>query len=116
MNHFISLPTAEDMTELFRSERENILKTEFQGDDVLPICETFERQAFDTLLGKTGCESLRIYYGMSEDFKIHAIIVAVDENGADMLPGTSLTEEDDDIVENGNRCPDLCPPTSPLNS
>ncbi|MEI9912222.1 MAG: hypothetical protein WDO71_22770 [Bacteroidota bacterium] len=117
MSHFISLSTAEDMTELFRNQRENILKTAFQGNNLLPICETFDRDAFDILLAKTGCVSLRIYYGMSEDFKIHAIIVAADEEGADMLPtGNNLNEEDDDIFENGNRCPDLCPPTSPLNS
>lgn len=116
MSQFISLSTAEDMTTLFRNQRENILKTEYQGDNLLPICETFDREVFDTLLARTGCESLRIYYGMSEDFKIHAIIVSVDENGADILPPESLNNEDDYIGENGNRCPDLCPPSSRLNS
>jgi len=116
MNHFISVSTAAEMTSLLRSQRENILKTEFQNDDLIPICETFDKEAFETLLGKSGCESLRIYYGMTENFKIHAIIVAVDENDADILPEENALTEGDFVAENGTRCPDLCPPSSPLNS
>lgn len=111
MSHYISLSTAEDMTEKYRLNREDILKTQFQNQNILPLSETFDRSAFETLLDKTGCTGLRIYYGMDNDSKIHAIIVAVDENNEDIL-----TESSDDIVDNGNRCPDLCPPSSPLNS
>jgi hypothetical protein len=117
MNHFISLQTAIDMTSLYRSQRENILKTEFQNQKILPLSEQFERAPFDTLLEKENCEGLRIYYGMSEDLKIHAIIVATDENGQDILPEeNSLSNSGEDIFENSNRCPDICPDESPLNS
>ena len=119
MNHFISLQEGIDMTTLYRAEKENILKTQFQGQNILPLSEAFSRAPFDTLLAKSGCEGLRIYYGMSEDLKIHAIIVATDENGNDILPeeteSVNLGEEDD-IFERGNRCPDICPDDSPLNS
>jgi hypothetical protein len=118
MNQFISLSTAIEMTTLYRNQKEGILKPGYQGQNILPISESFDRNAFDSLLAQSGCEGLRIYYGMSEDFKIHAIIVGVNASGEDMLPDTkwaSDTEAGDEIIENGNRCPDLCPPASPLN-
>ncbi len=76
--------------------------------NILPIAETFDRIAFDTLLAKQDCVRIRLYYGMDETFKIHAIIVGVDATGADILAtqvsGAAL-EGDGDIVEDGQRCP-----------
>jgi hypothetical protein len=116
MNHFISLATAVDMTTRFRDHRENVLKTEYQGQNVLAFSETFDKAAFDVLLGKSEATALRIYYGMDEYLKIHAIIVAVDANNEDILPtAPAAATVDEDIIDNGNRCPDLCPPQSPLN-
>jgi hypothetical protein len=122
MSQFISLPIAIDMTSLYRSQRENILKTEYQNQNILPLSEAFDRTVFDAVLAESGCEGLRIYYGMSEDLKIHAIIVGTDVNGDDILPSSGAAAandpEDDDgyIIENGNRCPPICPGDSPLNS
>lgn len=117
MSHFISLEEAVDMTALYRQQREQIIKTQFQNNDLLPLSETFDRGTIDALLSKTGCAALRIYYGMSTDYKVHAVIVAVNENNEDILPAQTLsTTEDDYIIERGNRCPDICPEESPLNT
>lgn len=121
MNQFISLQTAITMTSLYRSQCNNILKPEFQNQSILPYSEAFDRDVFDIVLAKPGCSGLRIYYGMSEDLKIHTIIAGTDENGNDILPqnssaSSSSTTSDDDIIENGIRCPDICPSGSPLNS
>ena len=114
--HFISLNQAIDMTTLYRSDKEAILATAYQNQNILPDSETFNRNAFDTLLAKEGCAGLRIYYGMDENLKVHALIVAVYEDNEDILPAlASATVIDEDIVEEGQRCPDLCPPPSPLN-
>jgi hypothetical protein len=114
--HFISLTEAVDMTTLYRSDKETILATAYQNQDILPLSETFNRDAFDTLLAKEGCEGLRIYYGMDENLNVHAIIVAVNEENEDILPdSTQNTITENDIVEEGQRCPDLCPPPSALN-
>ena len=115
--HFISLGQAIDMTTQYRSDKETILATAYQNQDILPESETFNRNAFDTLLAKEGCEGIRIYYGMDENLKVHAIAVPVNENNEDILPDhDTLTESNEDIVEEGQRCPPICPPPSPLNA
>lgn len=120
MNHFITVAEAAAMTSRYRNQKENILKTEYRGQNILCYSETFHRAAFDALLGKPGCQNLRIYYGMADDLKIHAIIVGVDSQNADMLPATNalsaLTEDVDSVFDRGIRCPDLCPDPSPLNT
>jgi hypothetical protein len=117
MSHFISLEEAAAMTSRYRTNKSSVVKTVYESSNILAICETFDRIAFDTILSKSNCESVRIYYGMDEELKVHAIIVAVDGSGEDILPvGLLSTEGESGIIENGNRCPELCPPPSSLNS
>ncbi|MDF2382480.1 hypothetical protein JMG10_13440 [Nostoc ellipsosporum NOK] len=113
MSHFITLTEAEDMTSRYRDNRNSILAEDYQDQDILPVCETFDREAFDTILEQEGCQKIRIYYGMEEDLKLHAIIVGVNGDDEDMLPGVGVEAV---IVEKGMRCPPMCPPSSPLNS
>jgi hypothetical protein len=116
-SHFIPLDQAVAMTTTYRDNRENILSPVYQGKDILPLSETFNRAAFDTLLATPGCQGLRIYYGMDQNLQLHAIVVAVDANNRDLLPSLATTGSGDDvIVEEGQRCPPICPDPSPLNS
>ena len=119
MNQFISLAEAIQMTSNFRTNREEILKRNYQNKDILPLSETFDRRELDTVLSQQGCKGIRVYYGMDEQLKVHAIIVGVDENNRDMIPGsanvTGEEEEDDQIIERGIRCPPICPEESELN-
>jgi hypothetical protein len=110
MSHFITLKTAKEMTSIYRLQRETILDPIFQNRDILATCETFDRAAFDAVLGQQDCVQLRIYYGMDIDLQIHAIIVGVGRDGEDLLP------EDPDapntqIIDLGTRCPAVCPAT-----
>ena len=107
-NHEISLQAAIDMTTRYRQNRPSNF----------PICETFGADAITRLLATPGCQSLRIYYGMKENKEADAIIVAANAAGEDILPvavaeAKSLT--DPVILEDGFRCPEACPPHSPLN-
>lgn len=117
-NHLITLQTGIDMTTLYRQEKENILATAFQNLDILPLSETFERAAIDSILQQQGCAALRVYYGMDANFLVHAIVVGVNESNEDILPSTvsSLTDPPDIIAEQSIRCPEDCPPSSPLNN
>jgi hypothetical protein len=114
--HFISLNKAIEMTALYRADKETILATGFQAQDILPNSETFNRNAFDALLAADLCAGIRIYYGMDENSKVHAIAVAVNEDNEDILNiVTSPSVATESIIEEGQRCPDLCPPASSLN-
>jgi hypothetical protein len=107
-NHEISLENAIEMTTRYRADR----------PANFPICESFEKEAILGLLNTTGCEAFRIYYGMKENNEVDAILVAVDATGQDILPlAEAATGSVDDpvILEDGYRCPDDCPPPSPLN-
>lgn len=118
-NHSIPLTQAVGMTATFRANRNTILDSEYRNEDVLPLCETFTKSSIEGLLAQQGCEGFRIYYGMDENLKIHAILVGVNGNNADILPlQNSLTEEDPEgtILEDGQRCPPYCPAASPLNT
>ncbi len=115
-SHFISLPQAVKMTETFRKNKESILGTEYKNRDSVPLSETFNRQAIEKLLSTDNCAGIRIYYSMDDNLKIHAILVAVNDSNEDILPDERSLSGASDIViiEEGQRCPDLCPPPSPL--
>ena len=116
-NHFISLDEACVLNKKFRQKRETMLDAAYRNQEVLPKCETFDREAFDHLLDRPGCVAVRVYLGMDNSNKIRLVIVGVDEEGRDMLPEFDLDEVNDNkILEMGRRCPFDCPPTSPLNA
>ena len=88
-----------------------------------PICETFGADAIRRLLSTPGCVSLRIYYGMKAGNEVDAVLVAANDAGEDILPDlsssqniSSLETDDPVILEDSLRCPDHCPPASPLNT
>jgi hypothetical protein len=118
MNHFIPLEEAVNMTTRFRQHHDELLKEEYKGRNILCKSETFDKEAIAALLVNTDCTRIRIYYGMDEEMKVHAILVGVnasDEDILDPLPSI-LPSGEAVIVETGVRCPDYCPPDSPLNS
>ena len=107
-NHEISLQTAIELTKRYRNNRPSDL----------PVCETFEKEAILKLLDTAGCASLRIYLGRKENKEVVMVLAAADASGADILPsanGVSSSTGDGIILEDGYRCPTLCPPGSPLN-
>lgn len=140
MSHIIPLSTAKQMIEKYNLERNSILEPQYKGQDVLAICETFNRADIDAVLRQRDCVAIRIYYGMDASNKVHAIIVGVNSNDQDIVPSTgsvtstaaremggsgsegvnqSLEGEDPEpglILEMARRCPTDCPPSSSLKS
>ena len=112
VNHFIPLEEARAMTARYRNNKENILVPELRGQNILSICETFNRGEFDIVLAQQGCVGLRVYFGMTPELKVKVIVVGVDADNKDILPSSSATlvnGEGGQIVEYGRPCPDHCP-------
>ncbi len=118
-SNLIPVGDAAEMTSNFRSQKESMLTTGLRDAGTLPVCETFDRSAFDTILSDTNCTGVRIYLGMDSDSKVKLIVVGVNSSNEDIMiaytnPGSELAT--DYVVEDGTRCPDDCPPSSSLNS
>lgn len=122
MKHFISLEKAKTMTALYRKERGNVVTPEHAQKGTLSLSETFDAEPFRVILSKPDCTGLRIYYGMDDTHKIHAIIVGVNAKNEDILPVENTigvvgaVTVNDTIIEDSYFCPPVCPVTSPLNS
>ncbi|MGN6340472.1 MAG: hypothetical protein ACTHML_05895 [Ginsengibacter sp.] len=116
-DHHIPLQIAEQMTDRYRANYESILAPEYRGKNLLARNETFNRAAIEQLLSIKDCAGMRIYYGMDDSLQCHAILVGVNESNEDILPlsVTMQSTTDDFVFEEGQRCPDFCPPDSPLN-
>ena len=120
--HQIPFAKAIEMAQLYRDNRESILLPAYRGQDILALNETFEKEAVLQMLNQTGCIAMRIYYGMNDDLKVHAILVGVNASNEDMLPegilypvSNVIVENSGELLEESNRCPPNCPPSSPLN-
>ena len=114
MSNNISLNQAAAMTKLYREQRDNILKDEYQGQNLLLTCETFDRSAFAALIDDPQCVKIRVYFGMTENLQVRAIAVAVNDNDEDILP-SDWVDPTEKIAEDGVTCPNTCPPSSPLS-
>src|SRR4051812_45453160 len=91
-SNLITLSEGISMTSMFRREQENILAENFKNAGILPICETFDRAAFDTLLSNPKCTGIRIYTGMNETFRVSYVIVGVTSDSKDLYIGGSENE------------------------
>ncbi len=115
--HYVPATDAATMTSRLRSNQESILDSGSRNSGIIPICETFVRSAFDAILADTNCTKVRIYTAMDSNLKIRFVIVGVNSSDEDIfLIDNSSETPIDCVIENGARCPDICPPESSLNS
>ncbi len=103
----IKLTDGKEMIARYKERRELILKENYDSS-ILTLSETFSKEEIVQILNQTGCENFRSYLGMDADNNIRLILVGVDADDHDLL-------ENKIIIENGLRCPSVCPLTSALN-
>jgi len=121
-NHFIPLTKGKQLKKFFKEKKGQLINPGLAKKDILPDSETFDRAAIDRLLALPGCVGIRIHLGLDEEFKLRLILVGVNEKGEDLIipsatvttfttmDATSLTTEEGEVVEEGLRCPPVCPP------
>src|SRR4051794_1904458 len=99
-DHFISLTTAKDLTKQFRDQQDQILEAQYKGQGILPVCETFGKEAISAVMSQPGCTGLRIYMGMDPEMNVKMVLVGVNSSDQDILATT-----DPVLLEDGMRCP-----------
>jgi hypothetical protein len=116
-SNFITLNQFLEMKQIYNNNSQTILAPPFQNQNILVTSETFNVDVITTLAAVTGCAGLRIYYGMDADLKVHAMLIAVDANGNDILPtnpsvkfvpGSPDSGGAPAIGEEAQRCPPTC--------
>ena len=114
MSEFIGLTEAAEMHRDFKNFRDVILGPVYQNLDLLPFCETFEKDKILSMLANNDCVAMRVYYSMDANKQLHALLVGVNSENKDILP------ENDDagnfILERASRNPPTPVPSSPLNT
>ena len=103
------------MTTSYRETLNSLLNPDYLAKGIMPTCETFDKELVQTVLNQDGCTGLRIYMGMDEEQGVKLILIGVDAEDRDMLPSDAELEDNGGILDNGMRCPDICPPSSSLN-
>jgi hypothetical protein len=104
------------MKSIYAANSQTILQPQFQNKEILVTSETFNLDVATAIIGVTGAAGLRIYYGMSADLKVHAMLIAVDKDGNDLLPlagnvkfgAGTMTAGTGVAGEEGQRCPPGC--------
>jgi hypothetical protein len=139
--HAIPIGEAIAYTTSFRNSVDslNLKCPTFKDSLRLGHSEAFNSDVFRVLVAvkdSTGtlAAGIRIYYGRGKDGQVRLIMVPYDKNGNDIIthlvgtsekpvPGVSsakteaLTIEGGaQAMEQGQLCPTICPPTSPLNN
>ncbi|HMT36661.1 MAG TPA: hypothetical protein PKC41_12440 [Chitinophagaceae bacterium] len=115
-DNLMTLEEAIVLTGYFKQESNNVLDPVYQNKGILPTCETFSRELFDTLLNYPECKGIRVYSGMDSEMNQRFIVVGVNANDEDIYITQEETPDELYVIENGIRCPSDCPPTSELNS
>ena len=115
-SNFITLTQFLAMKKLYADNSQQILQAAYQNKEILITSETFNGDVITAITQVTGFAGFRIYYGMSSDLKVHAMLVATDANGNDLLPSdatakfaASAAKSGSGVIgEEAQRCPPGC--------
>jgi hypothetical protein len=113
-SHFITLARFLEMKQLYAGNSQTILAPPYQNREILVNSETFNPDIIAAISNVTGYAGFRIYYGMSTDLKVHAMLVATDSQGNDILPTDSsatfaVAGSGSGVAgEDAQRCPPAC--------
>lgn len=112
VDHRISPTAAAELVKNFRAR--NLAITGKQ----LPLSEAFNKRQVLELLAQENCVGIRVSYGLDAKGSVRIVLFGIDSNGRDIgaLDGGVISKQkggasfgDPIVLENGQRCPELCP-------
>lgn len=114
INHSITIEQAMTMIQNFETNKDSMLNIAYRGSNILPLYETFNLKAIDSLICQKNAVGFRIYTAMDAQQQVRFVLVGVDGDGKDIIqrkqenPGRGLMDLGDVSVlveEAGQRWP-----------
>ncbi|HEY9178493.1 MAG TPA: hypothetical protein VIN07_12415 [Flavipsychrobacter sp.] len=110
INHHITLNDAADMISNFGTAREGMLTTGEGSPASLPIYETFNLKAIDSLICQPGVVGFRVYLALDGQNQVRYVLTGVDGEGKDVIQRRQenpahVAAADEMILEAGQRWP-----------
>ena len=85
INHVISVDEGSMMVNDFAIYQDSLLAPAYRGRGTLPIYETFNLKAIDSIICQKNTIGFRIYMAMDKQKKVRFVLVGVDGDGKDYL-------------------------------
>jgi hypothetical protein len=85
INHAITHAQALTMLNNFTTQGQNLLTPELRGLGTLPVYETFNLKAIDSIICQPKTIGFRVYMAMDAQQKVRFVLVGVDGDGKDVL-------------------------------
>jgi hypothetical protein len=83
INHVISIDEGTAMVNDFAAYQDSLLAPAYRGTGTLPIYETFNLKAIDSMICQKNTIGFRIYMAMDKRKKVRFVLVGVDGEGKD---------------------------------
>lgn len=85
INHVISVDEGSMMVNDFAIYQDSLLAPTYRGTGTLPVYETFNLKAIDSIICQKNTIGFRIYMAMDKQKKVRFVLVGVDGDGKDYL-------------------------------
>ncbi len=110
INHHITLEEGASMISNFGAVRETLLASTAGGGASLPVYETFNLKAIDSLLCQPNVVGFRVYLAMDNQNQVRFVLTGVDGEGRDVIQRKQenpahMATADEMILEAGQRWP-----------
>lgn len=85
IDHTIPLEQAMNMIQHFNDSKGAVVNEGFGTPDVLPVHETFNLKAIDSIICQPNTVGFRVYMAMDDEQKVRFVLVGVDGDGKDVI-------------------------------
>ncbi|RYE22428.1 MAG: hypothetical protein EOP51_13280 [Sphingobacteriales bacterium] len=85
INHVITVDQGSAMVNDFMANQDSLLAPEYRGRGTLPVYETFNLKAIDSIICQKNTVGFRVYLSMDKQKKVRFVLVGVDGDGKDYI-------------------------------